>query len=85
MAETTHEEYQQNLKQIMLIARLIRDIPIPKFLQAIDRAESIGPIIDPTLWINNSGAMSEDKEMLQAAKPLWEWAQKVAASVEATV
>ena len=40
-------------------------------LRAIETAETMGPIIDPTLFKDKAKAMREDAELLRAALPLW--------------
>jgi hypothetical protein len=44
---------------------------VPGLLNAIEKAETLGPIVDPTLYREKSGAMAEDAALLRAALPLW--------------
>jgi hypothetical protein len=46
----TKQEYTNTQGQVMLICALIRVLPLAEFLDAISRAETIGPILDPTLY-----------------------------------
>lgn len=50
---------------------LLRQFDIPGMLASIERADSVGPILDPTLWRENQEAMNEDRELLEAALPLY--------------
>jgi len=59
-------EYQNYLLHGYLIAKMAAEIPVPDLLSRIDRAETVGPFIDPTLYREKAGAMSDDQEMLQA-------------------
>lgn len=69
------EEYQLAVRQVAFAAELVRKVNIPKILAAINMAESIGPIADPTLYRKKSAAMQSDKKLLEAARDLWQWAQ----------
>lgn len=70
------EQYQNLVTATSVAANLIGPHDLPKILSAISHAEAVGPIQDPTLWREKSGPMAEDKELLEAALPLWELAQK---------
>ncbi|KKN03848.1 hypothetical protein LCGC14_1103550 [marine sediment metagenome] len=57
-------------KAMLLLERLaqeIQDIPIPQMLQRIDTAETLGPILDPALWIKASDQLDSFKHLAQAA------------------
>lgn len=43
---------------------------IPKLLDKIGTAETVGPLIDPTLYMRQEQRLSEDRELLEAALPL---------------
>lgn len=79
----TPEEYQQQLVNVAMTARLLVDVDIPDLLQRIERAHSFGCMLDPTLYRAKVEAMDQDKDMLEAALPLWRWARKVQASAQA--
>lgn len=51
-------------------ARIIAMLPLETWLEAINRAEAVGPIVDPTLWIKANGNMADVKRLIQAAMPL---------------
>jgi len=44
------QEYQDAQDQIVLVARMTMGIPIEELLQAIERADAVGPFVDPTAW-----------------------------------
>ena len=70
-------EYQVALSAIFQAARLMAGFDLPSIVEQIGRCEAIGPIMAPSLWIQNGGKMAEDKEMIEAALPLWRWLQKI--------
>jgi hypothetical protein len=72
----TIEEYQNTLRVCAMLSGLVGEHDIPKMLEMIERADSIGGMIDPTLYREKHGAMMEDKELLEAALPLWRIAKK---------
>jgi hypothetical protein len=79
------EEYQMALQGVYLVAGMLTEFDIHTMLASIKRAEVMGPIIDPTLWIEKERKMREDKELLQAAMPLHQFGlmvQKVQADLE---
>jgi hypothetical protein len=59
-----------------MAAKLLTYIDIPQMLADIERADTLGPLLDPTLWMNKSEAMNQDRELLKAALPLWKLAKK---------
>lgn len=52
-------------------------IPIPKMLNAINRTETLAPILDPTAFIKNGKKMEEDKKMLESLLPAWQMVNKI--------
>lgn len=74
----TTEEYQQVLRIAASAANLLSGFDIPELLCAIDRANSIGPVLNPSLWQEKREAMSQDRDLLEAARPLWLWAKRTA-------
>lgn len=70
MTELTKENYSEQhqlaVRNAALIYQLIKDQPLGVLLERIDRAESVGWILDPTLYRNKSKALGEDKKMIVA-------------------
>jgi tRNA U34 5-methylaminomethyl-2-thiouridine-forming methyltransferase MnmC len=64
------EEYRDALRTCVLAARLLAGHDIPKLLSDIEHADSFGPVLDPTLWRAKHKAMSEDREVFEAALAL---------------
>lgn len=46
----TDEEYMVLQSQLFLLARLVRPMKVGAFLRRIARAETVGPIFDPTAY-----------------------------------
>jgi hypothetical protein len=78
-------EYQAAVRGSALVARMLAQYDIPQLLEAIERADSFGCFIDPTLWQQKRKAMNEDRELLEAALKLWQWAKKHPVVVPADV
>jgi hypothetical protein len=76
----TPAEYQQALFSVATAARLFVDVDLPDILRRMEHCEAFGGLIDPTLYREKSKDMAHDKEMVEAALPLWRWARKVQAS-----
>jgi len=57
------EEYINIQNQILAIRGIIKDLPLTEFITAIDRADTLGPIIDPTLWIKGNNQMSKIRKL----------------------
>lgn len=57
------EEYINTQIQILAIRKITKDLPLTEFLSAIDKADILGPILDPTLWIKGNKPMRKIKEL----------------------
>lgn len=69
-------EYQAAVGSCALVGSMLTQYDLPEMLRAIEHAEAMGPMIDPTLYREKADAMDEDKTLLEAALPLWRWAMK---------
>lgn len=61
-------EYKAEIQRIMLLANIARDIKVDEVLNAISHAESIGPIVDPSLYLCSIHTLAIQKEIVQAAR-----------------
>lgn len=66
----TPEEYQTGLVQAWLIAKVVLAIPLDDMLAANDRADTIGAMLDPTLYRANAKKMHQDRRLIVALKGL---------------
>jgi pyrimidine operon attenuation protein/uracil phosphoribosyltransferase len=77
MAEKTEADderihkYRLALRGVVTAAHMLAGHDIPGLIEAIERAHTTGPILDPTLYRDKAKAMDEDAELLRAALPLW--------------
>lgn len=78
-AALSDADYRSVIMHVAMCAKLLADYDIPDLIRKINRAETVGPMLDPTLWIRKNKAMDEDKEMLKAALPLHQLGKKLAA------
>lgn len=62
--------YQAAVSACALAAQVLAAHDVPELLADIERADSAGAFLDPTLWINKRAAMLQDAELLRAALPL---------------
>jgi len=58
---------QYNMIQSLLIAqwKILQGIDIKAFLEAIERAQAVGPIVDPTLYRNGADNLRIIKDLAQ--------------------
>jgi hypothetical protein len=59
----TEEQYLTLQSQLVPLSTLILEMPLEDFLNAISRADTLGPILDPTLWMRGSKSMHEIEEV----------------------
>lgn len=75
----TESPHAQAMLLVLAAARLLAHLDLDERLRDIARADSIAQIVAPTLYRNRSREMHEDKEILEAALPLWRLARKLLA------
>ena len=73
------KEYRGELQLIVLAASLIREIDFASRIASIDRADVLGPLIDPTLYRDKSHVMHIDRELFVAAHGFLAAVKKVTA------
>ncbi len=76
-------EHRATVHACLTAARLISAYDLRGALDAIARADTVGPILDPTLYKAKAEAMHQDAEILRAALPLWKLALEMQAAIEA--
>lgn len=79
----TAEDYRSAVVMAATAAKLLAGLDVPGLLEDIERAEAVGPIVDPTLYRDKAKAMGEDRELLCAALPLHKMGQRMMAAAEA--
>ena len=63
----TDEEYSSTQSQLMLLARVVLGINIDGFIKRINTAETIAPILDPTLSLQGADNLSKIKALAVGA------------------
>lgn len=59
------EDYLTVQQQLRALAQIVVDMPLADFINEITRAETIGPIIDPTLYIQASNNLTKLRELAE--------------------
>jgi hypothetical protein len=68
------EEYMTVQTQLQAIGGLVLGMDLDGFLERIDRAETLTPILNPTLWMRGAEKLREVREIAEAVRDV----QKVA-------
>ena len=74
---TNIERYQAAVRACAEAVRIVCQHDIQGLLDAIERAEAVGPFVDPTLYREKAGAMEQDRELFRAALQLVTYRDKV--------
>ena len=61
----SEEDYVQTQSQIILLAKLVRDLPLAAFLDRIQRCESVAPIFNPSLYMRGTKKLDLIKQMAE--------------------
>jgi hypothetical protein len=67
-APNPNEEYMQLQTLVVLLCRSINEMPLDKFLARIEKAMSVGPILDPTLYIAGSKHLARLERLAKALR-----------------
>jgi hypothetical protein len=62
------EDYLNIQFGLGLLVDIVVDMDLAGFLQWIERAETLGPILAPTLYVQASGKLGDVKRLAEAAK-----------------
>lgn len=66
----TKVEYMATQQQLLWLAGLVSTLDLVGFLRCIGSAESVGPILDPTLYVRGSTKLDAIKRIATAAREL---------------
>src|SRR4051812_38317985 len=80
-----NEQYLETQMQVVRMAALARTLPLAEFLSAIDRAETMGPILDPTLYRAAMPKLDQVKALAASLRRFQVEAEKLAAVLEGEV
>jgi hypothetical protein len=63
--------YKEQLELALMAARsfytIARSVDFGQILERMERAEAIGPVIDPTLWLQGIGGLKSQRRAVEAA------------------
>lgn len=65
-AQTDPETYRLHLTVIFHQAAMTRMVDTQPILDAMSRADTLGPILDPTLWMNTHVALDQQRQVVEA-------------------
>ena len=60
-------EYMAIQDQLVLLARVIEPLDLVDFLNEIEHSETVGPIVDPTLYLQSANKLENVKRLARAA------------------
>ena len=66
----TAEEYAEAQEGLVIVAAMVRNLPLEEMLRAIARAETVAPILDPTLFLRAGAKMAQVKQLAEALLPV---------------
>jgi len=62
------EQYMSTQVQLTALAAVIGGLDLKGFIERINHAEAVVPIVDPTLWMKASNNLEKIKSIAVAAK-----------------
>lgn len=75
-------KWRNDLVSIYLAAERFAALPLDQMYERVRRAETLGPIMDPTLFRENGGRLHSDIALIEAAR---EFRDKVRQAVSAAM
>lgn len=75
------EQYEAGMGLLLGLARTIQIVPVEDMLRELERADTMGPFVDPTLWreAEASGRLADARDLLRSAATFKAAAVKLAA------
>ena len=58
--------YEATQAQLTAVACIVSDMPLEEFINAIEHAETVGPILNPTLYLQTADTVGHLKDMAWA-------------------
>lgn len=62
--------YTDAMTGVQIAAGILREIDLAGVLNAMEHADALGPILDPTLYKSASAKMDQQRALVRAALPL---------------
>ncbi len=67
----TKDEYTMQMDLLVAQARIVAEIDLEGLLDVISKSETVGPLLEPTLWTKGgSENLRAARELVEAALPL---------------
>ena len=63
----TSEEYATTQDQLMLLGNLVNTLDLAAFIEKAQHADTLGPMLDPTLWMKGGKNLSLVIDVARAA------------------
>ncbi len=73
-------KYRSHLSELYAMSHRLEDIPVHEMIVSAERAMSLGPVVDPTLYMKKSDALREDMEIMRSFMVVKEAMNKMAES-----
>ena len=75
-ALSTPDEFQTGMWLATNLAKQALLVPVTELREAVELADSLGPILDPTAWIGGRDNLRPQRELLDAVERLAQVARK---------
>ena len=80
MSRLTAEQYRSGLDMVTMAARQIALVPVRQMLDDLEHFDTVGPILQPTMYRDGGGDNLQDQRMLlRAARMLQDAVDEIAA------
>lgn len=73
----TQAEHRAAFAVVGMAGRLLLQYDLDQLLKDMEHSEDFGCFFDPTAWMNNIEKLKQDREVIEAALPLWRLAKKL--------
>lgn len=81
MPEMSDAEYKMIQDQLVLFASMSKDLDLDGFIQKAEKADTVGPFIDPTLWTKANGKLRAIIDMAKALKTFQQTVKRIQGTI----
>lgn len=67
-AAITDAEYQMTQERLMFLAQMVDELPLDAFLQRLEEADVLGPLLDPSLYMRVGYRLWAVRDIARAAR-----------------